>query len=178
MRIISLTRFLNVFPCRSAIPYSVTTKWTSPFEVVTPAPGVRVSTILDIVSFFAVDGNAMMACRFCCGEAPRMKSTCPPNPENILCPIESAQTWPVKSTWIAELMENHIVISRNRERVVYKFRCPEFYKRIVVNVIETFFLWRWQSSIQFTGQKSFLSPLIIPYQLIQDTIGKHFSVNA
>ena len=36
--------------------------------------------------------------------APRMKSIWPPTPLYIRCPIESAQTWPVRSTSIAELI--------------------------------------------------------------------------
>ena len=34
-----------------------------------------------------------------------MKSICPPTPEYIVWPIESATTWPVRSTSIAELIE-------------------------------------------------------------------------
>ena len=37
--------------------------------------------------------------------APRMKSICPPTPEYIVWPMESATTWPVRSTSMAELME-------------------------------------------------------------------------
>ncbi len=37
-------------------------------------------------------------------EAPRMKSICPPTPENCFSPIESATTWPVRSTSMALLM--------------------------------------------------------------------------
>ena len=37
--------------------------------------------------------------------APRMKSIWPPTPEYIVWPIESATTWPVRSTSIAELIE-------------------------------------------------------------------------
>ena len=36
--------------------------------------------------------------------APRMKSTCPPMPEKKREPIESAATWPVRSTARAELI--------------------------------------------------------------------------
>ncbi len=35
--------------------------------------------------------------------APRMKSICPPTPEMILLPTESAQTCPVRSSITAEL---------------------------------------------------------------------------
>jgi hypothetical protein len=37
-------------------------------------------------------------------EAPRMKSICPPTPEKIRVPMESATTWPVKSTSMALLI--------------------------------------------------------------------------
>ena len=37
--------------------------------------------------------------------APRTKSSCPPVPEKIRIPIESAQTCPVRSISVAELME-------------------------------------------------------------------------
>jgi hypothetical protein len=36
--------------------------------------------------------------------APRMKSTCPPMPLKGRQPTESEQTWPVRSTSIAELI--------------------------------------------------------------------------
>jgi hypothetical protein len=36
--------------------------------------------------------------------APRIKSTCPPNPDKKRVPAESATTWPVKSTSTAELI--------------------------------------------------------------------------
>ena len=45
--------------------------------------------------------------------APRMKSICPPTPEYRRCPIESATTWPVRSTSIAEL----IATIRRNERM-------------------------------------------------------------
>ena len=36
--------------------------------------------------------------------APRTKSTWPPMPVNCAAPMESATTWPIRSTWMAELM--------------------------------------------------------------------------
>ena len=47
--------------------------------------------------------------------APRMKSICPPTPEYMRYPIESATTWPERSTSIAELIA---VIDRN-ERITW-----------------------------------------------------------
>ena len=62
-------------------PYSVTTQWTCPRVVTTPAPGASSGTIRDSVPLAAVDGSAITG--FPPGEsaAPRMKSIWPPIPE-------------------------------------------------------------------------------------------------
>ncbi len=54
--------------------------------------------------FFAVDGKAMIALPSRLRAAPRTKSTWPPMPVNCAAPMESATTWPIRSTWMAELM--------------------------------------------------------------------------
>ena len=54
--------------------------------------------------FAAVAGSAMIGLPPAESAAPRMKSICPPMPEKIRWPIESAQTWPVRSISSAELI--------------------------------------------------------------------------
>ena len=51
-----------------------------------------------------VEGSAMMGLPPSDKDAPRIKSICPPTPENSYMPIESAQTCPVKSTSMAQLI--------------------------------------------------------------------------
>ena len=41
-----------------------------------------------------------------------MKSICPPTPEYSVWPMESATTWPVRSTSIAELIETMLLNDR------------------------------------------------------------------
>lgn len=53
----------------------------------------------------AVEVMATMAFPPRLAHAPLKKSTCPPVPLNWELPMLSAQTCPVKSTWIAELMD-------------------------------------------------------------------------
>ena len=54
--------------------------------------------------FFAVAGKAMIALPSRLRAAPRTKSTWPPMPVNCTAPMVSATTWPMRSTWMAELM--------------------------------------------------------------------------
>ena len=63
----------------------------------------------------AVDGSAMIARPPGASAAPRMKSICPPTPEYIRYPIESATTWPLRSTSMAEL----IAIMLPSERITW-----------------------------------------------------------
>ena len=58
----------------------------------------------DTVPPQAVDGSAMIGLPPSDRAAACMKSICPPMPEKIAWPIESAQIWPVRSTSSAELM--------------------------------------------------------------------------
>jgi hypothetical protein len=58
----------------------------------------------DTVPPAAVDGSAMIGSPPSDTAAPRMKSICPPIPEKIVCPIESAHTCPDRSTSMALLM--------------------------------------------------------------------------
>lgn len=55
---------------------------------------------------FVMDGRAIIGfpSPSKASAAPLMKSTCPPNPEYILVPMESETTCPVKSTSIHELI--------------------------------------------------------------------------
>ena len=62
-----------------------------------------VGTIFDS-PFEVLEVMAMMGFPPLESAAPRMKSIWPPTPEYIRNPIESAQTWPVRSISIAELM--------------------------------------------------------------------------
>ena len=71
---------------------------------VTPAPGRSSGTIRDCFPSRAVEGNAMIGTPRTARAAPRMKSTWPPMPLQSFGPSESAQTWPVRSTSIAELI--------------------------------------------------------------------------
>ena len=72
--------------------------------MVTAVPGAMAATMRETAPFFAVDGKAMIALPSRLRAAPRTKSTCPPMPVNCVGPMESATTWPMRSTWIAELM--------------------------------------------------------------------------
>lgn len=67
-------------------------------------PGLTIGTILEIP--LALDGNAIIGFPLPSDPwaAPRMKSTCPPNPEYILVPIESETICPVRSHSMQELM--------------------------------------------------------------------------
>ena len=58
----------------------------------------------DTAPLFAVDGRAMIALPSRLRAAPRTKSTWPPMPVNCTGPIASATTWPMRSTWMAELI--------------------------------------------------------------------------
>jgi len=76
-----------------------------PREVTTPAPGVSVAAMREMLpSLPAVEGNAMIGTPPAERAAPRKKSNCPPIPDTIRVPIESAQTWPLRSTCSAALM--------------------------------------------------------------------------
>ena len=57
-----------------------------------------------LTPLFVTEGSAMMGRPPLDSEAPRMKSIWPPTPEYMREPMESAQTWPVRSIWMAELM--------------------------------------------------------------------------
>jgi len=85
------------------MPCSVTTKWTWARVVTTPAAGLSIETIRDSPEL-VTDGRAMMGLPPSESAAPRMKSIWPPTPEYCRSPMESAQTWPVMSTSMAELM--------------------------------------------------------------------------
>src|SRR5207249_8576349 len=91
-------------PQRSTAPYSVTTQWTCPRVVTTPAPGLSDGTMREMRPPDAVDGSAIIGTPFGDSAAPRMKSICPPIPEYIRNPIESATTWPERSISSAELI--------------------------------------------------------------------------
>ena len=58
----------------------------------------------EILPSAAVEGRAMIGRPSSARAAPRMKSIWPPTPLYIRWPIESAHTWPVRSTSMAELM--------------------------------------------------------------------------
>ena len=92
------------WPWRLTAPYSVTTQWTWPRVVTTPAPGFSCMTMRETLPPAAREGSAMIGLPPRERAAPRMKSIWPPMPENTSWPIESAHTWPLRSIWMAELM--------------------------------------------------------------------------
>lgn len=62
-------------------------------------PNFKTGVILDS-PLFVTEGRAIIGFPLPSNPsaAPLMKSTCPPNPENIRVPMESEHTWPVRST--------------------------------------------------------------------------------
>lgn len=77
----SSARCRRFLPCRFTAPYSVTTQWTCPRVVTTPAPGLSSATIREHRPPAAVEGRAMIGLPPLDSAAPRMKSICPPMPE-------------------------------------------------------------------------------------------------
>ena len=103
MAIRDSARSRRLRPSMGATPYSVTTKWTSARVSTTPAPCASTGTIRERDPSAVVDGRAMMGRPPSASAAPRMKSAWPPKPLWILSPIESEQTWPVRSISMALL---------------------------------------------------------------------------
>ena len=71
-----------------------------------------------------LDGIARMAFPSGFNEAPRRKSTWPPTPEKILCPIESEQTCPVRSIChgpmsSTQYLLDQLCITRQGDRLIY-----------------------------------------------------------
>jgi len=75
---------------------------------------VNSDIILDTFPLAAVDGMAIIGFPSLDRAAPRIKSICPPMPEYILCPNESAYTCPVRSTSRAELIATILSFMRIR----------------------------------------------------------------
>ncbi len=71
--------------------------------VTTPAPDASTGLIFDW-PFSVIDGMAMKVLPPSERAPPYMKSCCPPTPEMMRVPTESAQICPVRSTSTAELI--------------------------------------------------------------------------
>ena len=91
-------------PLRSATPYSVTIVSTSFREMETLAPGRSVETIL-LSPFLVMERKAMMPRPPSERWAAMCVSAAPPTPDSSWCPMDSEQTWPVKSSSTHVLIE-------------------------------------------------------------------------
>jgi hypothetical protein len=109
--------------------------------------------------------------------APRLKSTWPPTPEKNFEPMESAHTWPVRST--SRAVFTATILLADDERVVDVFCRVEREEGVVVDVI-----------IKPVGAQSETGhDLALVYRLtrtsnstrfdqVNDTVGDHFRVDA
>ncbi len=100
----ALARSDSVLPQSSAMPYSVTTYCTSYRGVVTTPPLLMLGTILERLPPWAVEVRATIDRPPGESLAPFTQSACPPTPPICRSPMDSAFTWPVRSTSIAELI--------------------------------------------------------------------------